>query len=328
MTRTQQILSGLLVAQLVLVGLVFFLPTSGQAAAAPLLGGLKAEDITSLTIRDERGTTIRLAKAASGWVVADADDFPADATKITPITAKLAGLKAGRSVAQSEASYKRLQVADDAFQRKVEIGTAGGTGYTLYFGTSAGGRAMHVRVAGQKDVYIAPDLASFDLNADAPSWINATYLEISSSDVVSLTLKNANGEFFFEKDAQGQWTMRGVQPGEVFSANNFSTVLTYATSIRMKQPLGKSEQPSYGMAQPGAVVTMKTKKDNQEKIYTLTIGARDASDSTYIVKSSESPYYVKVNDYSVSELVTRGRANFILQPTPTPTPGPTPTPTK
>lgn len=325
MTRLQQILSGLLVAQLILVGLVFVLPSSGQAAAAPLLGGLKAEDITSLTIRDERGTTIRLAKAAAGWVVADADDFPADATKITPITAKLAGLKAGRAVAQNEANYKRLQVADDTFQRKVEIGTAGGTGYTLYFGSSAGGRATHVRVAGQKEVYIAADLAPFDLNADAPSWINASYLEVSSSDVVSLTLKNANGEFVFEKDAQGQWTMQGVGPGEVFSSNNFSTVLTYATSIRMKQPLGKSEQPSYGMAQPSAVVTFKTKKDNQEKTYTLTIGARDATDSTYIIKSSESPYYVKVNDYSVNELVTRGRANFILQPTPTPAATPTAT---
>ena len=38
MTRLHQILIGLLAAQLILVGLVFFLPKPGQAAATPLLG--------------------------------------------------------------------------------------------------------------------------------------------------------------------------------------------------------------------------------------------------------------------------------------------------
>jgi len=41
---------------------------------------------------------------------------------------------------------------------------------------------------------------------------------------------------------------------------------------------------------------------------------------------SESPYYVKVNDYSVNELVTRGKSNFLQQPTPAPGATPTATP--
>lgn len=325
MTRLHQILIGLLAVQLVLVGLVFFLPRPGQAAATPLLGTLKAEDITALAILDDRGVSIRLAKAGEGWVVADADGFPADAARITPMTVKLAALKAGRSVAQNAANFKRLQVADDAFQRKIEIGTAGGA-YILYLGSSAGGRATHVRLSGQNDVYIASDLAPFDLNADATSWINLSYLEVAQADVTALTLKNASGEFVFEKNAQGQWTMQGLAPDELFSTNNFSTVLTYASSLRMTRPLGKSDQPAYGMAQPSAVVTLKTKQGDQEKTITLTIGARDATDNTYIVKSSESPYYVKVNDYSVNELVTRGKANFLQQPTPVMTPAATPKP--
>lgn len=316
MTRLHQVLIGLLVIQLILVGLVFFLPKPGQAAAAPLLGATKAEEITSLVIRDDKGASIKLAKGAAGWSLPDAGDFAADGAKITPVTVKLAALKAGRSVAQNEANFKRLQVADETFQRKVEIGTAGGTSYTLYLGSSAGGRATHVRLSGQNDVFIAADLAPFDLNADAASWINASYVEAAQADVTSLTLKNAQGQFVFAKNAQGQWTMPGLAPGEQFSANNFTTVLTYASSLRMTRPLGKSDQPAYGMAQPAAVVTLKTKKDTQEKTITLTIGAKDATDNTYIVKSSESPYYVKVNDYSVSELVTRGKANFLQQPTP------------
>ncbi len=326
MSRLHQILIGILVAQLILVGLAFFLPKPGQAAATPLLGAIKAEDITSLTIRDDKGTSIRLAKSASGWALPDAGDFPADGAKITPVTVKLAALKAGRSVAQNEANFKRLQVADEAFQRKVEVGTAGGGAYTLYLGSSAGGRATHVRLGGQGDVTIASDLAPFDLNADAASWINAAYLDVPQADVTSLTLKNASGQFVFEKNSQGQWTMQGLAPGEVLSTNNFSTVLTYASSLRMTRPLGKTDQPAYGMAQPAAVVTLKAKQDSQEKVTTLTIGARDAQEGAYIVKSSESPYYVKVADYSVSELVTRGKASFLQQPTPGPGPTAAPTP--
>ncbi|MDQ1300517.1 MAG: hypothetical protein QG637_435 [Chloroflexota bacterium] len=318
MTRLHQILIGLLAVQLILVGLIFFLPKPGQAAATPLLGATKAEEITSLTIRDDKGTSIKLAKGAAGWILPDAGDFAADSAKITPVTVKLAALKAGRSVAQNEANFKRLQVADETFQRKVEIGTAGGGAFTLYLGSSAGGRATHVRLAGQNDVFIAADLAPFDVDADAASWINASYVEVAQADVTSLTLQNAQGQFVFEKNAQGQWTMQGLAAGEQFSANNFTTALTYASSLRMTRPLGKTDQPAYGMAQPAAVVTLKTKKDNQEKTITLTIGAKDAGDSTYIVKSSESPYYVKVADYSVNELVTRGKVNFLQQPTPAP----------
>ena len=145
MTRLHQILIGVLVAQLILVGLVFFLPKPGQAAATPLLGTLKAEDITSLVIRDDKGTTLKLAKSASGWVLPDAGDFPADGAKITPVTVKLAALKTGRSVAQNEANFKRLQVADDTFQRKVEIGHGRGARPTPCISAPARAAAPPIR---------------------------------------------------------------------------------------------------------------------------------------------------------------------------------------
>jgi hypothetical protein len=321
-----RILIGMVVAQLILVGLVFFLPRPGQAVAAPMLGDIKAEDITSLAIRDDQGKSIRLAKGASGWVLPDASDFPADSAKVTPLEAKLAALKTGKLVAQNESNFKRLQVADDTYQRKIDITTASGVQRTLYLGTSAGGSATHARVSGQKDVYVASDLTPYAANADAASWINAQYLEVAQADVVGLMLSNASGKYSFEKDAQGNWTMSGLGTGEVLNTNNLSTVLTIATSIRMTRPLGKTDQPEYGMAQPSATVTLRTKKDNQEKSTTVTIGARDAKESAYVIKSSESPYYVQVADYSVSELVERKKENFLQLPTPTPGPSPTPVP--
>jgi hypothetical protein len=81
---------------------------------------------------------------------------------------------------------------------------------------------------------------------------------------------------------------------------------------------------AYGMDAPGAVVTLQThSEDAGDKTYTLTVGAMDSADSTYVVKSSESPYYVRASSYSVADLVQKDHEAFLLQP-PTPTPEATP----
>jgi hypothetical protein len=74
------------------------------------------------------------------------------------------------------------------------------------------------------------------------------------------------------------------------------------------------------------VVTLRTKKDNQEKTYTLTIGAKDAQESAYTVKSSDSPYYVRVAEWAVRELVEKTRESFLKLPTPPLPAPPVPTP--
>jgi hypothetical protein len=83
----------------------------------------------------------------------------------------------------------------------------------------------------------------------------------------------------------------------------------------MTAPLGKEEQAAYGMATPNAVATVET----ATKTYTLQVGAQDPDDNSYVVISSESPYYVRVSEYSVQALVQNTRADFIEAP-PTPTP--------
>jgi len=91
----------------------------------------------------------------------------------------------------------------------------------------------------------------------------------------------------------------------------------------MTKPLGKTEDAAWGLAQPSAMVTMQVKSGDQAKTITLTVGAKDAADNSYVVKSSESEYYVRVAEFSVKELVSRDRAGF-LPATPTPAPAATP----
>jgi hypothetical protein len=52
------------------------------------------------------------------------------------------------------------------------------------------------------------------------------------------------------------------------------------------------------------------------------VGAQSEEDNSYVVSSSESPYYVRVADYTVENFVERVRDDFLELP-PTPTPEPT-----
>ena len=334
MSKLHQILIALLVVQLALVAVVFWpRPAPADAVGAPFFSEINAADISTLVIRDDQGKSIKLSKPAGQWILPEFSDYPAQADKITPLLTKIAGLTSDRLVTRTEASQKQLQVADDKYVRRLELQTSGGASQVLYLGSSAGAQTIHVRVGSQKEVYLARDLNSWDFSTDPISWVDAAYLSVPKENVVSLTLGNANGQWTFEKDASGNWTMQGpstgsgqgLAEGETFDTNNFTTVLNEATSVRMTRPLGKTAEATFGMDQPSAMVTLKTQKDGQEKTYTLTVGARDPADNSYVVKSSESLYYVKVAEYSVKDLVEKTRDGFLqLPPTPAPAPAPTP----
>jgi hypothetical protein len=85
------------------------------------------------------------------------------------------------------------------------------------------------------------------------------------------------------------------------------------------RPLGNAEIASYGLAQPAALATLMVKSGDATKSVTVAVGAKDAADSAYTVKSSDSPYYVKVAESDVKDLVEKKRAGFLgVSPTPTP----------
>jgi hypothetical protein len=216
-------------------------------------------------------------------------------------------------VTQSDTSHKRLQVAPDEFVRRVRFETSDGTQETLYLGSSPQFGATHFRLEGQSETYLTDELTRFDANASAGNWIDTSYQSVTQEDVTRMTLENSNGTFVFESDGQGNWTLVDLSENETLNETQVTSLLRRAASVTMKAPLGREERPSYGMDAPNAVVTLET----DEKTIALRVGAKDTDAASYVVKSSESPYYVHVGESSVRALVENGRDAF-LQELPTP----------
>ena len=118
MNRTQQILTGVLVVQIVLA--VFLLwPEPAKVEGVSLLGGITADQITSFTIYDATGGEVTVEKSGDAWIIANTEDFPANSDTISTILENLVQVKTGRTVATSSESNARLKVVSSGSEMSI-----------------------------------------------------------------------------------------------------------------------------------------------------------------------------------------------------------------
>lgn len=311
LSRVNLMLLALLALQLLAVAWVYW-PRAGSPEGTPLLPGVSADQVTRLRIADA-DRSVELERTGDGWVMAGTDGYPANTEKITTTLASLIGITTDRLVTTTPASHARLQVAPDAFARQVTLTTPGGD-QVIYLGSSAGAGATHVRLDGNDATYLTSGLDVWQLDTAPSSWVNATYFSLPADEVVSLTLQNANGTLTFVKDENGEWTLQDRAPDEEVLAANISTLVTRATGVNLTVPLGTSDKPEYGMADPLATLTLQTQNEQGETAeYTLRLGAKGA-DNTYVFKASSSPHYVRIAGFTGDEFANKQRADFLPQP--------------
>ena len=332
-------LTALLLLQTGLLLWVYW-PRAGSASQpVPILGELSIDQVVGLSITDEAGDQIRFAKYEQKWWVllpaggeelptapaqcsedASPSCYPAFNQRVETFLDALADLDTSRLVASSESSRTRLRVAEDRFVRRVEVELADRGPSTLYVGTSPTFGATHVRAGHQEAVYLSDGLSGADAATSITNWIDTVYFQAPAEEIQSLEVANAGGTLKFTQDETGQWQMEGLQEGETFNAGQLLTMLPSATDLHMVEPLGAAELPAYGMAEPKAVLTLVIDSDGDNSLTrTLTIGAKHEEDLNYVVKSSESPFYVLASGFSVERFVETAREDFLAAEEPAPT---------
>ncbi len=323
MNKLNRILAGLLVLQLVVAAVVLWPRPAASGESASLLPTVKADEVVELAITDADNRSITLARKDGSWVLPEADDYPADEERVTTFLTKIESLKADRVVTQTSGSHKRLGVAEDDFERRIDLQMADGSRQRLYVGTSPTWQAVHVRADGQDEVYLTSELAAQDAGSEATAWVDTTYLSIPQEQIVRITIENAQGTLELAKDGE-TWKLEGLAAGETLDETKVNSLLSRVTSVSLLEPLGKDQLPAYGLDEPLAVVTVDT-DDGQSHI--LRVGAQDPEDNSYVVASSDSEYYVRVREFVVQNLVEYGQQDLIAPPpTEVPEEGPEPAP--
>ena len=176
-------LAGLLALQLVaLVAVVGSGPNLPAVGESRLLDVARPE-IKELGLEDRAGgTSLVLKRATDGWVLqADPAQAPlaADANKVEGVIDQLLGLDGSWPVGSTNATIERFEVADDNYQRQVQLVSDSGT-TTLMLGTSPSFQKVHARVSGQDHVY-SVKLASYELDTAVDTWLKKDLLALGNT---------------------------------------------------------------------------------------------------------------------------------------------------
>jgi len=302
MQRVNRILAGLLVLQAALLVWAYRPPAdSAGGPAGPLLSDLDTGTLTGITIASGPDRSVELRRTDGEWRLPERGDYPADAAKVASLLEKIGRLDTRNLVARSRASHRRLKVAADEFNRKVELKRDGETVGAFYLGSSPGYRKVHLRRDGDDAVYVTDVLAAWELNADAGSWLERNYVKLAEADVGAVRIENGSGTFRVEKGDNGAWRLVDAPPGKGLDGERWNALLQKALVLRMTEPLGTDEKAEFGLDTPALTLTIE--RSGRAEPLVIRAGAHDEKKRSYVVKSSDSRFYVRVSDYVLKDLV-------------------------
>lgn len=334
MNKTNKILAVALVAQVVLLVAVSF--AKDDMKIAPLgrvFETLVADKVTRIEVTGNSGTkdepklkTVVLEKSGDKWGVAGAENYPADATKISEFLKNVEKLKTSGPVVSKEAYFKKLEVAEDEFQRKITL-TQDGQPITFFLGSSPGPKRVHLRKDGSKDVVLTEGLTVWEVGHRAADWVDKAYFKVPESDVWALSVKNEKGTIQLEKSPSGEWAMLGLKPDQKLKKSAVDDLVRKASSITLDEPLGKAMKAEYALDKPLATITLVAGTSTiagqpppSTTTHTVFIGAK-TPENQYYVDSSTSDYVVTAASWAVESLTTKTASDLIDVPAP-PAPAP------
>lgn len=316
MNKIQKILLVVLAVQVALAVWLYMPHQTAASDGDALFGSLKAEDITAMTITDDQNQQIGLTKSGENWIIPANDDYPCSIEKVNKALESIPQVRTTRLVTRTTESHKQLQVAADAFLRRVDLTLKDGSQVRFFVGSTPATGATHIRKDGSDEVYLTNKISGYDLSPDASKWVDTLYVSFDQQNITALSIQSANGAFDFAKDAAGAWTMQQLKPGDQFSATYLNAALESLSPLRLTAPLGKMEKSAYGLSQPSATVkvTVVNPSTNKTEEHTLLIGAEETGSGDYYAKYDGSEYYVRISGFNAENFTTRKYENFIIEP--------------
>lgn len=297
--------AGFLLALQIVVAVALNMSGGSNMEVAPdtPLFGFKAEAVTALTIIDGENKTITIAKGDQGWVLPETSNAPANNDQVTALLEKLAGLKQGLPVATSGAGAKRFKVADDLFQRRVEVKEGEAVVADLYVGTSPGFRQIHARKAGSSEVLIAA-LSTFELETTADHWLDKGMFAVREEDLEVMLFPG----FTLTRSGK-EWQLDNLAGEEKTDSKAAADLAARVSGLTVRSVVEAETAAPLFAGEPALRFSVK-KKGGAQVDYFLAKG----DEETYYLKQSERAQYGKVHKLQAEGLLKVGREALIARP--------------
>jgi hypothetical protein len=303
MRKTTLALSALLVAQLGLaVGLSAWTDQGDQGKPAAPLVPFDTAAADGLTIAEPGQPALTLRRQGKDhWILPAAANAPADDTRVDSLLRTLADLKGGWPMARSADAAKRFKVADQDFEKHIQVTVKGKTVADLFVGTSPAYRLADVRVAGQNAIHTVP-LGTYDLTTKPGDWEDKSLLRLKAEDIARIDLPDVA----LVRDKTGL-AAPDLAADEEMVPDAVSTLENELATPLYDSLLPPGDKPEYGLDHPVMSATL-TLKDGTKRRYDL--GKRTTGDD-YVLRVSGQTFLFQVPRYAVDELIAAKRATLI-----------------
>ena len=189
--KYNRILWPLLFAQIAITGIVYFYTGILRGPEVPrMLLTLEGNSVETLRIigPGEKSVLLEKAKKSGEWGLPEFDGFPANSQAVVQLIDRLTNTELGMQVSKQADSFNRMKVADNNFERKVEIGKPSEM-KTIFFGSAPALRQAHARLNGEKIVY-AVKFAPGDIDLKASDWIKKDLLVVDENKIRAVMAGN------------------------------------------------------------------------------------------------------------------------------------------
>jgi hypothetical protein len=206
-------LTALVVIAAVALSIVKAPPKLDASAGSPALPQVsqRAPDIGSIVVQRDKGT-VTITRGASGWSVAERNNYPADPAKVRQALVGLAELKLVEAKTRKAESYPRLEVEDVKDGAKSALvrvkHTNGGVLAELIIGKrrfdrlGAGADAVYVRRPGDPQAWLAQ--GSLDVTGEAKDWLDKKVVSVPAAKVKQVSVKQPDGSVLtIQRESEG-----------------------------------------------------------------------------------------------------------------------------
>jgi len=201
MTNARLWLTAMLALQLALAaGLMLTRQTADDGGAPQPLLPVAASAVDRLVISDGE-SQVTVVRQDGAWFLPGAG-LPASAGKVNDILQRLEETATEWPVTTTASSQARFEVAEERFQRRVQLFQGDEQVAELYLGTSPGFRKVHLRRAGEDAVY-AVNLNTFDLPAVEDAWLDQSLLAVAEPTRI------VGPDYTLTQSDEGIWTLAG-----------------------------------------------------------------------------------------------------------------------
>lgn len=285
------ILLGILVA-LVLITVIMENTGKRDAKKADeesiLFPGFAADQVSSIEIK-VKDKEVRLNKEGDSWLVATADNYPADQESVEKILDKFAELKSKLTVSKSAAKHFQFEVDAVSGISVVMMGKSDEDVLAHLFVGKIGSdfTSTYIRKAEQDAVFLADGYLKSLFDKGARGWRDRKIFDFDTNQVQRLTLASQDKETIaIESQGDGNWQIiePEVSPGKKDAVDKIISDISKLSAdnfAEKKEPTEEGADPlkEYKLDEPLSTFTVDL-KDGSVRI--LHVG--DQSNQSFYVK--------------------------------------------